>query len=87
MTGKTDFDTRRLICSGSCPGKDRYIGAEAHQRRTLLNIRWPIQGTRVENWDDVEALWHHVFYYDLKVEPKEHPLLITAPLSLTPWDR
>jgi actin-related protein len=41
----------------------------------------------VENWDDVEALWHHVFYNDLKVDPKEHPLLMTAPLSLTGWDR
>ena len=33
------------------------------------------------NWDDMEALWRHVFD-ELKVNPKEHPILLTeAPLN------
>ena len=67
--------------------RDYPVGAEALRKQSLLNNRWPIQGTTVDNWDDVEVLWWNVFYSELKVDPTEHPLLMTAPLSLTPKDK
>lgn len=67
--------------------EDSPVGAEALQKTSIFRCKWPIQGDRVDNWDDVELLWHNVFYEELKVDPKEHALLMTAPVGLTPKDR
>ena len=62
--------------------KTPYVGDEAHYKRGILTITYPIRHGVVTNWDDMEQLWHHTFYNELCVAPEGHPVLLTdAPLN------
>jgi actin-related protein len=62
--------------------KEVYVGSEAQQKRGVLRIEQPIEHGIVTNWDDMEKVWHHTLYNELRVSPEEHPLLMTeAPLN------
>ncbi|KAJ5073819.1 actin [Anaeramoeba ignava] len=60
--------------------KDGYVGDEAVYKKGILIKKYPIENGIITNWEDIEHVWHHTFYNELRVLPEEHSLLMTEPL-------
>jgi len=62
--------------------KDIYVGGEVQKLRGVLSLKYPIDHGIVTDWGDMEKIWHHSFFNELRVRPEEHPVLLTeAPLN------
>ncbi|KAJ4457806.1 putative Actin [Paratrimastix pyriformis] len=69
------------VMGGGLTGLEFLVGARAEKSRGLLKLAYPITHGIVQNWDDMEKIWHAAFE-ELKSEAREHPILLTeAPLN------
>ena len=62
--------------------KDAFVGNEVKNTKGILRLKYPIQRGIVTSWKDMEKIWQHTFYKQLRVQPEEYPVLLTeAPLN------
>jgi len=59
--------------------KDSYVGEEAQSKRGILSLEYPIEHGIITNWDDMEKVWNHAYFEELRVAPEETPTLLTDP--------
>jgi len=67
--------------------KDLYLGQEALEKRSLLKLAAPVKNGFIVNWDDMEKLWHHTFYNELRISPEDHFVTLSDPPQNTPENR
>eukprot|EP00931_Biecheleriopsis_adriatica_P059014 TRINITY_DN3523_c0_g2_i1.p1 TRINITY_DN3523_c0_g2~~TRINITY_DN3523_c0_g2_i1.p1 ORF type:complete len:419 (-),score=88.37 TRINITY_DN3523_c0_g2_i1:66-1322(-) len=62
--------------------KELYVGEEARKKRGVLTLQHPVAHGIVTSWEDMEKIWHHAFYNELRADPSSQPILLTeAPLN------
>ncbi|KAJ3427144.1 actin [Anaeramoeba flamelloides] len=67
--------------------KNYYVGDEAQSKREILSIKYPVEHGFITNWEDMEKIWHHTFYNELKVNPEEQGVLLTEKMSYAKANR
>ena len=60
--------------------KDTFVGDEARSDQSILSrdVK-PINRGIIGNWDDIEKIWHHTFYNELRIDPENFNVLLTEP--------
>jgi actin len=76
------FGRGKYIQCADGDNRPTYVGDEACARAGILILKCPIEHGIVTNWDDMEEIWHYTFYNQFRVDPAEHPVLLTeAPMN------
>ena len=57
--------------------KEFFIGADAETQKEKVKYVYPIEQGVVNNWDEMEKIWGHVFFNELKVDSSEHNVMLT----------
>ena len=75
-----------LTISSTWP--DHFVGQDAIQKRGILRLKYPFQND-IDNWEDVELIWHHIFDKELKINlmDSQHPLLMTQYILASDKDK
>ena len=62
--------------------KEFFIGADTEDKRGVLKLNYPMEHGVVNDWDDMEKIWGHVFTNELRIDPVEHNVMLTeAPFN------
>lgn len=66
---------------GGC--RTHFVGDEALHKHSQLALSYPIRHGIIEDgqWDNMEKVWPHTFYNELRVAPEEQPLIMTEPAT------
>ncbi|KAH9607789.1 hypothetical protein KSS87_022438 [Heliosperma pusillum] len=65
---------RSIVGTGQ---NNEYFGDEAQSKCDSFTLKYPIERGIVTNWEEMEKIWHHTSYNELRVAPEEHPVLLT----------
>ena len=59
-----------------------FVGSDAIAKRGVCEFSFPLSHGIVSDWDGLETVWRHCFYNELRVDPSDHPVVLTeAPLN------
>jgi actin-related protein len=64
-----------------------FIGDNAQMKRKLFPVKNPLRSGLIHEWNDMEAIWQHVFRGELRIAPEEHPILLTEPTHTSKQQR
>ncbi|ELU06547.1 hypothetical protein CAPTEDRAFT_185824 [Capitella teleta] len=71
---------RKVIINNQ--NKECYFGDEADEHRGVLTLRYPVEHGIVTNWDEMTRVWDYTFKQELRVNPADHPVMLTdSPLN------
>ena len=59
--------------------KDVYIGHEVKEKKNILKLEYPIERGIVQDWDDMEKIWHYAILQEMRTTPEEQEILLTEP--------
>jgi actin-related protein 2 len=59
--------------------KDIMVGDECAKYRSMLEISYPVENGIVKDWKGMGNLWDYTFKERMKIDPKEHKILLTEP--------
>ncbi|KEG13618.1 actin-like protein [Trypanosoma grayi] len=63
-------------------GMNEYeTGEEALVKRGMLTVGSPIKDGLVVNWENMEKLWGHVMFSELRVTPESHCFVVPQPVN------
>lgn len=65
--------------------KDIMVGDECAEHRAMLETSYPIENGMVKDWDGMRHIWNYTFFEKMKINPKEHKILLTEP-PMNPFD-
>ena len=62
--------------------KSLFIGDEAQLNRDICDLQYPIKNGRIVRWDDMEAVWEHLFYKKLGIASNsdQRKCMLTEPV-------
>lgn len=59
--------------------KDIMVGDECAKYRHMLETSYPVENGIVKDWEGMKHLWDYTFFERMKVDPKEHKVMLTEP--------
>jgi len=59
--------------------KEIMVGEECAEKRAMLEVSHPVEKGIVKDWKGMKYLWDYTFTEKLKIDPKEHRILLTEP--------
>jgi len=67
--------------------KQYFVGRAQLTRRDHMQITQPLEHGLVRDWDAVEAVWSYALRQHLRVDSREHPLMLSEPTFQPAADR
>jgi actin-related protein 2 len=59
--------------------KDIMCGDECAKHRALLETSYPVEDGKIKDWEGMGHLWDYTFNERMKIDPKDHRILLTEP--------